>query len=103
MKTPWEILVGVNWRTSLIGLLETIVALGAAYALLPDSVRNDPLAITVALCVALLKTLKESQTKDKQVTGTPGTGYIVGTKNTDTRHIAPEGETQKPEGQNPKP
>ena len=90
MKTPWETIAGINWRTSLIGFCETIVVLGGAYMFLPESVRDNPLAITVALAGALLKTLKEAQTKDKQVTGTPGTGYIVGPKADETpRYIAP--------------
>jgi len=100
MKTTWENIAGINWRTSIIGFLETVVVLGGAYMFLPDSIRDNPIAITVALAGALLKTLKESQIKDKQVSGAPGTGYIVAPHANDTaRYISPaDGGKLKDEG-----
>lgn len=95
-KTLIERIIGINWRTSITGLLETIVVLGAAWAMLPEETRENPWVWGPALAAALLKTIKESQTKDKQVAGNPSEGHVIGKRDEPPRVIPPPSDNEPP-------
>lgn len=73
MKTLIEKIFGVNWRTTLSGLLTTLTVLYGAWLALPEATRTNPSVWIPAILAALFKTVQDVNGKDKQVTGAPGT------------------------------
>ncbi|HEX2746994.1 MAG TPA: hypothetical protein VHM91_03260 [Verrucomicrobiales bacterium] len=78
MKTAIEKLLGVNWRSTLTGILTTLTVLCGAWLALPEDTLANPRVWIPALLAALLKTLGDTNAKDRQVSGNPGTGFVVG-------------------------
>jgi len=89
MKAFLEKLMGPSWRTSSAGLIETIVVLGGAWLALPEDIRTNPKVYVPALLAALVKFLKDSQTKDKAVSGNASEGFTVAQKDGETKVIPP--------------
>ena len=89
MKTLIEKLLGVNWRTTLRGIRTTASVLCGVWLTLPPEMLRDPRVWVPAVIAALLKTVGDANGKDRQVSGTPGTGTIVGTKGEEPRIIDP--------------
>jgi hypothetical protein len=88
MQSFLEKLFGPSWRTSTTGLIETAILLGGAWLALPEATRSDPKVFIPALVAALVKTLKDLQTKDKAVSGNATQGYMVAEKG-ETKIIPP--------------
>ena len=88
MKALLEKLLGVSWRTSASGLVETVIILGTVWLALPEETRTDPKVFIPAIIGALVKTLKDLQTKDKAVSGNASQGYMIAEKG-ETKIIPP--------------
>ena len=57
-------LLGPNWRTTLSGVLSTVIALVAAYHAFPEEIRSDPKVYIPALIAALARIVQAHATKD---------------------------------------
>lgn len=87
MKTLIERIAGVNWRTTITGILTTLTVLYGAWIALPETTRTNPAVWIPAILAALFKTLQDVNGKDKQVSGTPATGQIVGPSETEKPRV----------------
>ena len=74
-----ERILGANWRSTLFGFLTKVSASFTLWNALTPEQRADPAVIVPMVLTFLIGLLQDSNTKDKQVSGTPGTGQIVGT------------------------
>jgi hypothetical protein len=102
MDTPplIERLLGPNWRTTLSGTMTAVMSGVAAIAALPYTMGGDALLIppewksTVfrisAAAAVISKVWNAMSQKDRQVSGTPGTGQVVGIKNEEPRKVEPQ-------------
>lgn len=84
-----ERIFGPNWRSTLYGFLTKVSFAWTAWNALPESARTDPNVFIPALLTFLTGMVQDANTKDKQVSGTPGTGQIVGAKGVEPRIVEP--------------
>jgi hypothetical protein len=61
--------LGANWRTSVSGYLETVCVIVIALCALPTDVWTNPRVWIPATALVIAKTIKDTLTKDKNVTG----------------------------------
>ena len=91
MNTPplIEKLLGPNWRTTVNGWISTLFIVWGAWQAMPDEVRYDLNKVAPMIIGVLFKLWQDTQLKDRQVSGTPGTGQIVGVKGEEPRPVQP--------------
>lgn len=96
MKALLEKLVGVNFRTSLAGMVETGIIVATAILMLPAEIWNDWRAVSLAILAILSKTVKDFQTKDKAVSGNAAEGYSVAQKDGTAVELPPKQAIEPP-------
>lgn len=90
MKTPLiERLLGPNYRTTVNGWISTAFVLWGVWQLIPESERYDLSKVGPVLLGAIFKLWQDTQLKDRQVSGTPATGQIVGVAGEEPRKVEP--------------
>lgn len=60
---------GANWKTSISGYIETACVIVIALCALPSDIWMNPKVWIPAVALLIAKTIKDSLTKDKNVTG----------------------------------
>jgi hypothetical protein len=59
--------LGINWRTTLTGLVETLIGAVMAVSVLPPETWLDKRKLALALLLIVLKTVRDALTKDAAV------------------------------------
>lgn len=91
--TVMEQWLGVNWRTKLAGLAETLGVLAVGLAVIPPEHWQHPRLWIPAVLAAIAKTMKDLNTKDKQVSG----GSVLAKSSREVRVVEPKPVKLPPE------